>query len=62
VSRAKVTQMFNLLKLDDEIQKFVRGVGDTDERLRKLSERRLREIVKIEDKDEQRMSFRKSVD
>ena len=45
VSRAKVTQVLNLLKLDEEIQEFILGMEDTDERLKVLTERRLRDIV-----------------
>ena len=54
--------MLNLLKLDEEIIEMVSGLDEEDGRLRKLSERRLRELVKIEDKDELRRRFRESVD
>ena len=49
VSRAKVTQMMNLLKLDEEVQEFVLALESTDERLKVLTERRFRELVKIDD-------------
>jgi len=49
VSRAKVTQMLNLLKLDEEIQEYILGLDETDGRLKVLTEWRLRELVKIED-------------
>ncbi len=49
VFRAKVTQMLNLLKLDEEIQEFMLGLEDTDKRLGVVTERRLRQISKIID-------------
>jgi len=57
VSRAKVTQMMHLLKLDTEIQDFILGLDETDERLKQLTERRLRELVKIKDRNMQKERF-----
>ena len=59
VSRAKVTQMMNLLKLDEEIQAFMLGLKETDERLLALTERRLRPLTRISDRNSQREHFRK---
>ena len=59
VSRAKVTQMLNLLKLDDEIQEFMVGLEETDERLRVLTERRLRPLVGLDDRGAQKEEFEK---
>ena len=61
VSRAKVTQMLNLLKLDEEIQEFMLGLEDTDERLKVLTERRLRQISKIIDSEHQKDEFLKII-
>ena len=61
ISRAKVTQMMNLLKLDDEIQGFMLGLEDTDERLKVLTERRLRQISKIIDSEHQKDEFLKII-
>ena len=49
VSRAKVTQIMNLLKLAPEIRDFIANLEDTDERLQLLTERRLRPLVRITD-------------
>jgi len=57
ISRAKVTQMLNLLKLDEKIQEFILGLEETDERLKVLTERRLRELVKVEDEKVQKEMF-----
>jgi hypothetical protein len=61
VSRAKVTQMLNLLKLDGEIIEMVSGLDEEDERLRRVTERRLRELTQIEDEEEQMERFREMV-
>ena len=47
VSRAKVTQMLNLLKLDEEVKLFMLALDDADERLKVLTERRLREWERL---------------
>ena len=57
VSRAKVTQMMNLLKLDQEIRDYIVGLDDTDKRLKGLTERRLRPLSTIEDMEIQKLSF-----
>ena len=61
VSRAKVTQMMNLLELDEEIQEFILGLEDSDERLKVLTERRLRQISKIIDSEHQKDEFLKII-
>ena len=58
VSRAKITQMLNLLKLDDEIQGFILGLDETDKRLKVMTERRLRPLAQIHDENEQLREFR----
>ena len=61
VSRAKVTQMLNLLKLDVDIRDFMLELEDTDERLRVLTERRLRPLTQRGDRNVQRTQFWKIV-
>ena len=58
VSRAKVTQMLNLLKLDEEIQEFILGLEKTDVRLNVLTERRLRPLAQLGSKQMQRKRFK----
>ena len=58
VSRAKVTQMLNLLKLDEEIKEYIASLDNSDSRLRILTERRLRKLVQVESKEEQWELFR----
>jgi len=62
MSRTKVTQMLKLLKLDEEIQGFILGLEKTDERLKVLTEWRLRELVKIEDGKVQKERFLRLID
>ena len=57
VSRAKITQVMNLLKLDEEIQDFILRLEETDERLRVLTERRLRPLALMRDKELQKERF-----
>jgi len=56
VSRAKITQMLNLLDLDAEIVEFMLSLSETDERLAVLTERRLRMLVQMPE-GEQRTNF-----
>ena len=56
VSRAKVTQMLNLLNLDEEIREFVLNLDRTDARLQDITERRLRPLTQLA-VDEQRKRF-----
>jgi len=58
VSRAKVTQMLNLLKLDEEIQSSILGLDESDERLKILTERKLRPLVQLTNSKEQRKRFK----
>ena len=53
ISRAKITQILNLLKLAPEIQNSIAGLEETNERLRVLTERRLRPLVQCDDHSEQ---------
>lgn len=57
VSRAKVTQMLNLFKLDQEILEFILELDETDKRLRVLTERKLRCLVKMANREEQKERF-----
>lgn len=57
VSRAKVTQMLNLLNLDEGVQEFMLGLDDTDAQLKVLTERRLRRVSKIIDSKHQKDEF-----
>jgi len=61
VSRAKVTQMLNLLKLDDEILEFLVSLEDIDKRLEIFTERRLRGWVELS-RITQLANFRNMVD
>ncbi|MBH81147.1 MAG: hypothetical protein CMQ49_11635 [Gammaproteobacteria bacterium] len=45
VSRAKVTQILNLMKLAPEIRDFIANLEESDERLQILTERQLRPLV-----------------
>jgi ParB-like chromosome segregation protein Spo0J len=58
VSRAKVTQMLNLLKLDADIQGFIAELEKNDERLPFLTERKLRHLTRLEMPTEQRACFK----
>ena len=55
VSRAKVTQMLNLLKLEGRIQEFMFELEETDTRLGVLTERRLRRLVQVDAVEQQRL-------
>ena len=57
VSRPRIIQMLNLLKLDEEIQCFVLSLDSSDERLKVITERRLRPLVQIPDAESQRKQF-----
>ena len=61
VSRAKVTQILNLLRLDDEIKGFMMDLKEADTRLQLLTERKLRSLVQMPG-GAQRMAFLKIVD
>ena len=57
ISRARVTQVMNLLNLQPEIQKYMNRMGhNLDAKL--ITERRLREISLIQDSNEQLRAFR----
>ena len=58
VSQAKVTQMINLLNLDVEIQEFMLDLHDTDTRLKALTERRLRPLVRMSGQAQRAAFFR----
>ena len=61
VSWTKVTQMLNLLKLDAEIIEMVSRLDEEDERLKKLTERRLQVLTQVEDAEKQVESFKEMV-
>jgi len=50
--------MLNLLKLNEEIIDVVASLDEEDERLKELTERRLRVLTQVEDKEEQMERFR----
>jgi hypothetical protein len=55
VSRARVTQILNLLDLDQGIQDYICGFDETDLRLKTLTERRLREMTRLSGNEQMRM-------
>ena len=57
VSRSRIVQMLNLLKLDEEILSLILGLDSSDERLKILTERRLRPLVQIRDREIQSRAF-----
>ena len=57
LSRARVAQVLNLLKLAPEIQNYLMAIEDRKD-LKILTERRLREIVKIKSPRQQTRRFR----
>ena len=57
VTRARVCQLLNLLELDDKIKSYLLSIKDTKEH-NFFTERRLRDIAIIKDKDEQLRRFR----
>lgn len=62
VSRARITQTMNLLKLAPEIQRFIVNLEGTDKRLQLPTERRLRPLVQIEKGAEQYNRFLQLID
>jgi hypothetical protein len=58
VSRARVTQILNLLRLDPEVQKHLLDLQD-QRAVRFFSERRLRLLIRIEDPKQQMREFEK---
>lgn len=61
VSRSRVTSVLRLLSLDEGIQEFILGLGDEDELLEQLTERKLRSLIQL-DKTEQQDQFWKMTD
>ena len=61
VSRAKITQILNLLKLPAKIRDFIADLDDTDERLRVFTERRLRPLVQCSAVEEQSTLFKRII-
>ena len=57
VTRARVCQMLNLLELDDRIKGYLLDIKDSKEH-NFFTEKRLRDIAIIKDKDEQLRRFR----
>ena len=62
VSRSRVASMLRMLKLDEEIKEFILSLDDGDERLKKLTERRLRPLLETEEREIQRKRFREIID
>ena len=58
VSRARVTQMLNLLKLAPYIQKYLLNLVYT-QKIKYFTERRLRQIAVLKDRQEQIKIFNK---
>lgn len=56
VNRARVSQILNLVELDQDVQDFVCGLDATDLRLKVLTERRLRGLLKMRLED-QKLAF-----
>lgn len=61
VSRARVCQILNLLELDENIQKYLTSIKNIEEH-NYFTERKLRQIAIIKDKDEQIRKFGELVD
>ncbi len=57
VSRARVCQMLNLLELDDNIKNYLLSIKDAKEH-NYFTERKIRPIAMIKDKEEQIRKFR----
>tara|TARA_B100000315_G_C14384204_1_gene498904 strand:+ start:214 stop:672 length:459 start_codon:yes stop_codon:yes gene_type:complete len=62
VVRSRISTVLNLLNLDEEIQDFLLGLDDGDERLRFFNERRLRPIALIKGKGIQKEQFWKIIE
>jgi ParB-like chromosome segregation protein Spo0J len=56
VSRARVCQILNLLELDESIQKYLVSIQDVKEH-NYFTERKLRQIATLKDKQEQMKKF-----
>lgn len=52
VSRAKITQMLDLLNLNPDVLELMLGLDGKDERLGILTDRRLRRILKLPTTDQ----------
>jgi hypothetical protein len=48
ISRARITQLLNLLKLPQEIKEYLKNIND-EKQFQIFTERRMREILKIRD-------------
>ena len=57
VTRARISQLMNLLRLAPEILAYIDGLDGTEGRLY-LTPRRLRDIALLDDHDAQRVRFR----
>jgi hypothetical protein len=57
LSVPRVITILNLLKLDEEIRSFILSLDSTDERLKVVTERRLRPLVQVRNPDEQKRQF-----
>jgi ParB/RepB/Spo0J family partition protein len=62
VSRARVTQHLNLLKLPDEIIDFLKENKDQESILRYFTERRLRDLTQLKGDERRMKEFRKMIE
>lgn len=62
VSRSRIASVLRLLNLDEEIREFLLSLDENDARLKRLTERRLRPLLEIRDRDAQRQRFRELLD
>ncbi len=60
VSRARVSQVLNLLKLDESIKEYLFAIND-DKKHNFFTERKLRKIALLKDKNVQNSSFKKLI-
>ena len=62
ISRARVTQYLNLLKLPDEIIDFLKANKDQESILRYFTERRLRELTRLKGNERRLKKFRRMIE
>jgi predicted transcriptional regulator len=62
ISRARVTQYLNLLKLPEEIIDFLKANKDRDSVLRYFTERRLRDLTRLKGNERRVKRFRRMIE
>jgi len=62
ISRARVTQYLNLLKLTDEIIGFLKANKDQEPVLRYFTERKLRELTRLKGNERRVKRFRRMIE